>query len=207
MSGDIAMGDNSITGVDTITFTDVNGTIAGIQNQNLVDKSAAETLSGNNTFSGNCTFSGTNSVTGEMDFTTDKLKINSIIVQPYIYITESFGTNGRATADMNRTIFIADDAYEVVGVQCVTETAESTADAYVQLERLSNTEAAASGDDILTNNTNLGFNIQATAKTVQTGTLNSSNVTLADGDRLGITLSAAASEVVGFSMTIKLKRV
>ena len=207
MSGDIAMGDKSVTGVDTITFTDVDGTIAGIANKNLVDKSAAETLSGNNTFSGNCTFSGTNSVTGATNFTAEKLKINSIIMQPYIYLSESFGTNGRAVADINRTIFIADDAYEVVGVKCVTETAESTADAYVQLERLSGTEAALSGDDILTNNTNLGFDIQATAKTVQTGTLNSSNVTLADGDRLGMVISTAASEVVGFSMTVKLKRV
>lgn len=42
----VVMGDFSVTGVDTITFTDVNGTIAGIENQNLLDKSAAETISG-----------------------------------------------------------------------------------------------------------------------------------------------------------------
>jgi len=50
--GDIAMGDNSLTGVDTITFTDTAGTIAGIQNQNLLDKAADETVSGDYTFSG-----------------------------------------------------------------------------------------------------------------------------------------------------------
>lgn len=51
MAGDIAMGNFSLTGVNTITFTDVSGTIAGIQNQNLVDKSVAETIAGTWTFS------------------------------------------------------------------------------------------------------------------------------------------------------------
>ena len=41
---DIVMNDNSLTGIDTITFTDINGTIAGIENQNLVDKTAVETI-------------------------------------------------------------------------------------------------------------------------------------------------------------------
>jgi len=45
MGGNIVMGDNSATGMNTITFTDVNGTIAGIENQNLLDKTAIETIS------------------------------------------------------------------------------------------------------------------------------------------------------------------
>ncbi len=46
IDGNIVMVDNSITGIDTLTFTDVNGTIAGIENQNLVDKTATEAISG-----------------------------------------------------------------------------------------------------------------------------------------------------------------
>jgi len=46
MTGDIVMGDNQITGVDNITFTDTAGAIAGIANSNLLDKSAGETISG-----------------------------------------------------------------------------------------------------------------------------------------------------------------
>ena len=42
----IVMGDNSVTGIDTLTFTDVDGTIAGIANKNLLDKTAAEEISG-----------------------------------------------------------------------------------------------------------------------------------------------------------------
>ncbi|MHA2068128.1 MAG: hypothetical protein ACXABY_27520, partial [Candidatus Thorarchaeota archaeon] len=45
IDANILMADNSITGIDTLAFTDVNGTIAGIQNQNLVDKTAAESIS------------------------------------------------------------------------------------------------------------------------------------------------------------------
>ncbi len=44
MAGNIIMGDNSITGVDNITFTDT-GSIAGIENGNLVDKSTSESIS------------------------------------------------------------------------------------------------------------------------------------------------------------------
>jgi hypothetical protein len=47
----IAMNDDDITGVNSITFTDVDGTIAGIANKNLVDKSAAESITGTWTFS------------------------------------------------------------------------------------------------------------------------------------------------------------
>lgn len=49
--GDLDLGDNSLTGVDTITFTDATGTIATIENQNLLDKSATEIISGEWTFS------------------------------------------------------------------------------------------------------------------------------------------------------------
>lgn len=71
MAGNIVMGDNSITGVDTITFTDAAGTIAGIQNQNLLDKSATETISGAYTFSNQVI------VTGTMDSSSGDTQIST----------------------------------------------------------------------------------------------------------------------------------
>lgn len=68
MSGNIVMGDNSVTGLDTLTFTDVDGTIAGIANKNLVDKAAAETVT------------GVWSHTAFIDITKDKLKIGGTAV-------------------------------------------------------------------------------------------------------------------------------
>jgi hypothetical protein len=54
----LIMNDNSISGIDILNFTDSQGTIAGIQNQNLLDKTAQETISGNWTFSNNITVEG-----------------------------------------------------------------------------------------------------------------------------------------------------
>lgn len=56
MKGNLAMGDKSVTGIDTLTFTDVDGTIAGIANKNLLDKAAAETITGAWTFDGAVVF-------------------------------------------------------------------------------------------------------------------------------------------------------
>ena len=53
------MGDNSLTGVDTITFTDTAGTIAGIENQNLLDKTATEIITGHYIHSAALVISGT----------------------------------------------------------------------------------------------------------------------------------------------------
>ena len=68
VSGNIVMADNSVTGIDTLTFTDTTGTVAGIQNGNLVDKSAAETVSGLWAFTniGTSTFSGNIDVVGNI---------------------------------------------------------------------------------------------------------------------------------------------
>ena len=68
MSGAIVMGDNSITGIDTLTFTDTAGTVAGIQNGNLVDLAASETITGDWAH------------TGFVDITKDKLKIGGVAV-------------------------------------------------------------------------------------------------------------------------------
>lgn len=65
MGGNIVMADNSVTGIDTLTFTDTAGTVAGIQNGNLVDKSASETISGEWTYS---TFPITPSAAPDADY-------------------------------------------------------------------------------------------------------------------------------------------
>lgn len=49
-SSGINMNDDNISGLNNITFTDVNGAIAGVENQNLVDKSAVEQIDGIWTF-------------------------------------------------------------------------------------------------------------------------------------------------------------
>lgn len=46
LNGDLSMNDNNIVSVNTITFNDINGTIAGIENQNLLDRTANENITG-----------------------------------------------------------------------------------------------------------------------------------------------------------------
>lgn len=58
LTSDWAVGDYQITGIDNLAFTDTAGTIAGIQNQNLLDKSATETISGAYTFTSGVTVDG-----------------------------------------------------------------------------------------------------------------------------------------------------
>lgn len=52
MDADLAMSDNQISGIDNLLFTDVNGQIAGIENQNLLDKTDSESITGVYDFSG-----------------------------------------------------------------------------------------------------------------------------------------------------------
>ena len=69
MSGNIVMGDNDITGVGDITFTNnAVGTIGTIVSGNLVDKADTEEITGNW------------SHTGDLDITKDKLKIATVAV-------------------------------------------------------------------------------------------------------------------------------
>ncbi len=55
MSGAIAMGGNNLTATGNITFDAVTNTVAGIQNQNLLDLSANETITGGWLFNNNIT--------------------------------------------------------------------------------------------------------------------------------------------------------
>jgi len=207
MSGAIVMGDNSITGIDTLTFTDTVGTVAGIQNGNLLDKALnGEEVSGNWTLSGDNTISGANTFSGVNSFETDKLKINSIIVSPYHFISRTWSIAGMDKADVNGAFFTVDGSYEVAGITCVFTTAEATAaTCYLQIERLSAGEAPGTGDDILTNETNNGFSLKGAPDTVLTGTL--TNTVLSAGYRLGFILSADSTELAGLNITVKLKAV
>ena len=82
MAGNIIMSDNSITGIDTLTFTDTSGTIAGIQNQNLVDKTATETILG----LWNFTNTGTTTIA---NLWTENLQVGTVLEAPYFTATST----------------------------------------------------------------------------------------------------------------------
>ena len=99
-NGNIAMGDNSVTGIDTLAFTDSAGTIAGIQNQNLLDKTDTETISGSYTF--------TNPVLIDLDANEQGLRIQAHSSQT----VDLFVIENHAGADL---FAVQDDGIIVVG--------------------------------------------------------------------------------------------
>ena len=71
LAGDLDASDYSITGINNLEFTDAAGTVAGIQNGNLVDKSATETIGGAWTY-GDAIAMDDNKITGLGDPTADQ---------------------------------------------------------------------------------------------------------------------------------------
>jgi len=63
LAGDLDCNSFDLTSVGNIGFSAVTGTLAGIQNQNLLDKSATETVAGAWTYGSNIAM-GTNKITG-----------------------------------------------------------------------------------------------------------------------------------------------
>lgn len=115
-----------------------------------------------------------------------------------------------AAAMVSQSFFVANQAYQVTKVRWVHAVAETTAVSLdVQLTKDTGTEAPGAGDLLLTNNSNAGFDSLATANTVQTGTLTATtaDLQLAAGDRLSAKFEAAATELVGATMAVSLKRI
>ncbi len=100
---DIVMNDNSMTGTDNITFTDVNGEIAGIENQNLLDKTASESLSGLYTWTANgikfnddipTVFGTDDDVLLDYDSATDSFQVNTIGNTDIVFLPGGTGMVG-----------------------------------------------------------------------------------------------------------------
>lgn len=115
-----------------------------------------------------------------------------------------------ATEMVDQSFFVANAAYQVTAIRQVHAVAESTAATLnIQVTKDTGTNAPGAGTDLLTNNTNAGFDGKATANTVQTGTLTATTASLqlAAGDRLSVDFSASATELVGVTITVTLKKI
>ncbi len=137
----------------------------------------------------------------------DGLTVGGVIVPQHIEVTAHVGA---AALMVDQTFFVATRAYTVVAISFVHAVAETTAaNLRVQVTKDTSTNAPGAGTDLLTNNTNAGFDGKATANTVQAGTLTGTgaSLALAAGDRLSLDFEAGATELVGVTVTVTLKRV
>lgn len=137
----------------------------------------------------------------------DSLLVNNVIVPQFIVLNFHAQT---AALQVDQSFFIADRAYQVVRIDEVHAVAEATAATLnIQVTKDVSTDAPGAGTDLLTNNGNAGFNGKATANTVQNGTLTATvaSLQLAAGNRLSVDFSAAATELVGTTITVILKAI
>jgi hypothetical protein len=160
--------------------------------------SGASTLNGGGTVAASQTLAVT---------TADKLTVGGVIVPQTL--TVAYRCGAAATCGTTH-VFIADAAYQVIGVNIVWATAESTAtNLRVQLEKLTSTTAPGSGTALLTDNSNAGVSIKGTANTVTAGTLTGTagSKQLAAGNRLGVVFETAPTEGANIVITVTLKRI
>ena len=114
-----------------------------------------------------------------------------------------------AAEAIDKSFFVANRIWEVIGARFVHSTAETTAATlYVQVVKDTGTAVPGAGTNLLTNNTNNGFDCKAAANTVQVGTLTATRASLimAAGDRLSVDFSAAATELAGVTITVLLRQ-
>lgn len=109
---------------------------------------------------------------------------------------------GETLADLH--FMLASRAYKVIGARMVQDVAGSDGSAVtLMLEKLTGTTAPGSGTALLT----AAWDLKATARTPQTGTLISTaaSLTMAAGDRLGLNLTGTPTAVAGVVVEVDLQ--
>lgn len=109
---------------------------------------------------------------------------------------------GAPAAATDTAFYVATRPLLLVSVSEVHAVAAGGASA-LQVTKDSTTSAPGAGTDLLTNNTNTGFDLAATANTVQTGTLLATvaTKTFAAGDRLSVDFANAIQSTSGLTVT------
>ena len=114
------------------------------------------------------------------------------------------GTTAATSGNYLALFFIARRKYEIISFRERHETAGSDAGAVtLQLNKVTDGTAPASGTSILTS----GVNLKGTANTLVTGTITGTIATkrLVDGDGLCLETTGTLTAVVGVSVVVELK--
>lgn len=106
----------------------------------------------------------------------------------------------------DRAIFLATRPYDIRDIKEVHSVAAGGA-SVLQVTKDVTTDAPGAGTDLLSDNTNGGFDLNATANTVQTGTLKTTAGLrkMNAGDRLSIDFAQAIQSTAGLKISVRLK--
>ena len=119
--------------------------------------------------------------------------------------------NMQANGDLvDQSIFIANRDYIVSGsVYCHSTLGTNGSAVNLQLVKDTSTDAPGAGTDLLTNNTNAGFNCKAAINVPQTGTLTATaaSLRLAPGNRLSVDYAGTLTALAGVILIVVLQKV
>lgn len=121
-------------------------------------------------------------------------------------INATYATGGAAlAANSDSAFFVATRPVRVLAISEVHAVAAGGA-SVVQVTKDTGTTAPGAGTDLLTNTTNTGFDLAATANTVQVGALvaTAGVTSLAVGDRLAVDYAQAVQSTVGVVISVCL---
>lgn len=108
---------------------------------------------------------------------------------------------------VDRAFFVANRPCQLVAVREIHAVAGNDAGAVsLQVTKDTGTDAPGAGTDLLTNNTNAGFDLKGTANTVQVGTLTGTvaSLQLATGNRLSGDFAGTVTTLSGLALTATL---
>lgn len=109
---------------------------------------------------------------------------------------------------VDQSFFIADRAYLVTAITEVHAVAgDDTDPVNLQVTKDTTTDAPGAGTNLLTNNTDAGFDLKGTANTVQNGTLTETvaSLQLAAGNRLSVDFAGVLTTLAGIQLTVALQ--
>lgn len=126
---------------------------------------------------------------------------NVMVVVWVQYETNIFETSVYLASAAATVFFLANRKYPIQAVAYAHGTAEATTTGLnCELKIQDGTETEAQGTDILTNNSNAGFDCLAAANVVQNGTFTA--LSMIAGERLSLTIDDTATELANVVMTV-----
>ncbi len=147
-----------------------------------------------------------------VDFSGTTTALAGVVItvefEPLYEKTKDVTFNLSANAELaDQAFFIADRAYEILDARYVNATAGNDGGAVnVQLTAGRLTDAPGAGSDLLTNNTNAGFDCKGTANTVEVAALGVLGVRFLNaGDRLSVDFAGTLTTLAGVVITITLR--
>lgn len=183
------------TGVNVMSATfNAKGTAATVQEATLSDNDAYTELLENDVLSVN--FTGT--------LTSLAGVVVTLSLWPNAYPTAVYCMQANGSL-ADQAFFVAPRPLKISSIKCKFSVAGTNGSAVsLQVEKCTGTTAPGSGTNLLTNNSDAGFNMKGTPNVVQSGSLSATaaDLLLDTGDRLAVDFAGTLTALAGVVVTV-----